>query len=263
MDEGVAEAKTYNTYACFCKDTIAAKTKAVTDGKTEKNDLAAKIGVDSGIRDKEDTNIAEKAKEIQKAEEDIAEARKLRHQEHLDFSKNEVDLTGAIQGVESAVLAMKAAKKSVGFAQLPDQVQNVLTMAQALLPEKKVAFLSMDAPNDVYEFQSDEIMKTLDDLKTSFKKKKEELLKAEVDAKAAYDKLVQNKQDAIKEFQTALDTSKSDKAKAIERISQNSQDMTTASAKLLDDQTYLMEISDKCNKKAVLWDKRTTSRAAK
>jgi len=263
-EEGIKEANTYNKFACFCKDTMAAKSKAVTDGKTEKNELAAKIGSDSTIREEEDVKIGEKVEEIKTLEEEIAKGKKDRKAEHMTYAKNEVDLTGAIQGIDSAVLAMKAAKKGMGFTQLPAATQNALVMAQALMPESKpvAAFLSVDAPNDAYGFHSDELMTTLDGLKTDFRAKKTELDKAEVAAKATHDALVQDKETAVKAAQTALDTSKKDKAKATVRIGTASQDLTTTAAKLLDDQTYLSEISDKCNKKAVLWDKRTTGRAA-
>jgi len=266
-EEGIAEADTYNKFACFCKDTMKTKSKAVTDGKTEKNDLAAKINSDSTIREKEDVKIAEKVKDIKTLEDEIAKARSDRHDERLTYSKNEVDLTGAIQAIDSAKLAMKAAKSGMGLTQLSAAAQNALVMAQSLLPETKAsksvaAFISADAPNDDYGFHSDDLMKTLDGLKTDFRTKKNELDSAEVAAKATFTKLVQDKEQAVQDAQTALDTSKKDKAKATERIGTSSQDLTTTAAKLLDDQTYLSEISDKCNKKAVLWDKRTTGRAS-
>jgi hypothetical protein len=264
-EEGMTEAKTYNTFACFCKDTVAGKTKAVSEGKTEKNSLAAKIGEDSSIREKEDVLIGEKNTAITDLEEELAKAKVERKEERLTYSKNEVDLTAALQGLESAILAMKAAKTAVGFTQLPAAAQSGLIMATALLPESKasksVAAL-IAAPNDAYGFHSDEVMKVIDDLKVDFKAKKDELSKAEVSNKQAFDLLVQNKETAIKEATTALTTAQKDKADATGRIATSSQDLTTVAAKLLDDQTYLAEIAKKCNEKAVLWDKRTQGRAS-
>jgi len=266
-EEGVSEAKTYNSFACFCKTTMKDKSKAVTDGKEEKNSLAAKINADSTIREKEDVKIGEKVKEIKDLEEAISKARKERRAERLDYSKNEVDLTGAIQSIESAILTMKAAMKGVGFAQLSAGAQSALLMTQALLPESKsskavASFISGSDPNEAYGFHSEELMKTLDGLIVDFKAKKNELDEAEVKAKQAFDLLIQNKETSVKDASTALDTSKKDKADATGRVATASQDLTTTAAKLLDDQSYLQEIANTCNKKALMWDKRTTARAA-
>jgi len=268
-EEGVAEAKTYDSFACFCKTTIAEKSKSVSDGKIEKNSLATRINEDSVIREKEDTMIATKLKEIKTLEDAIATAKADRKSERLTYTKNELDLTSALTGLESAIRAMSAAKKGMGFAQLPAEAQSALTMAQALLPESRsskplTAFLAQDTvkPNDAYGFHSDELMKVIGDLQKDFKSKKDELSKAAVTAKADFDKLVQNKGQAVTDAQKALDTSKNDKAKATVRIGTASQDLSTTAADLLDDQTYLMEISKKCGEKAVLWDKRSQGRAA-
>lgn len=267
-DEGIAEAKTYNTFACFCKSTMAEKTKAIADGKSEKNTLQSNINAASLDREKEDGKIEAKTKDIRKLDEELTKAKADRKAEHLTYTKNEVDLTGAIQGVNSAIRAMKAAKTGVGLTQISSVARQALTLAWALLPEgearsKKVAsFLSEDKPSDAYAFQSSEVIKTLEDLKADFKKKKDELVAAEVSTKSTFDKLLQDKETAIKDATTAIETAKKDKATATSLIATASQDLTTTAAKLLDDQTYLTEIAAKCNEKAVLWDKRTQGRAA-
>jgi len=265
--EGEEEAKTYDAFACFCKTNMEAKSNAITDGKTEKDSLEAKINADSTTRDEEDVKIGEKSKEITDLEEEIEKARSERKTERLTYGKNEVDLTAGIQALESAIQAMKAAKQGVGFAQLPANAQEALVMAQSLIPDNGhhskalTAFISEDAPNDAYAFHGDDVITTLEGLRTDFRTKKEELDKAEVDAKSSFDTLVQNKEQAIKDAQEALDTSKSDKAKATSRIATASKDLTTVSSTLLDDQTFLAELSSKCGEKATLWDKRSQTRA--
>lgn len=265
--EGEQEAKTYDAFACFCKKNMEAKSKAIADGKTEKDSLEAKINEDSTTRDEEDVKIGEKSKEITDLEEEIEKARSERKTERLTYGKNEVELTAGIQALESAIQAMKAAKQGVGFAQLPASAQEALVMAQSLIPDNGhhskalTAFISEDAPNDAYAFHGDDVITTLEGLRTDFRTKKEELDKAEVDAKSSFDTLVQNKEQAIKDAQEALDTSKSDKAKATSRIATASKDLTTVSSTLLDDQAFLAELSSKCGEKATLWDKRSQTRA--
>merc|ERR1719506_1361340 len=98
------------------------KSKAISEGKVDKNSLSSKIGSDSGIRNKEDVNIEEKLKTIKKLEDEIEKAQSDRKGERLTYDENEVDMTGAIQGIDSAILAMKSAKSAVGLTQLPPSV---------------------------------------------------------------------------------------------------------------------------------------------
>jgi hypothetical protein len=267
-DEGTEEAKTYDKFACFCKSNIEAKTKAISEGKTEKDSLQAKINDDASTRTELEKTIAENVKKVKQIEDHLAQAKSDRKSERLTFEENEVELTRGLQALASAILAMKSAKKGIGFAQLSAVAKSALVMAQSLVPKATVshnaiaAFISEDAPNDAYSFQGDDIIKTLEDLKSDFGKKKDELVKTETDAKADFDKLIEDKEKALKEANETIETSNKDKAKASGRIATAFEDLSTVSATLLDDQQFLSKLSDKCGEKAVLWDKRVKTRAA-
>jgi len=73
LDEGEAEAATYNKFSCFCKDTTSDKAKAIEEGSDEKSALTAEIGDLQSDRDGLDTSIQKKQEDIKKAEEEISE----------------------------------------------------------------------------------------------------------------------------------------------------------------------------------------------
>merc|ERR1719321_2297686 len=64
-DEGKAEAKTYDTFACFCKDTTKEKSDAIKSGQDAIDELAA------GMEEKTE-EIAAKEVEIAELEDLIA-----------------------------------------------------------------------------------------------------------------------------------------------------------------------------------------------
>lgn len=275
--EGTEEAKTYNTFACFCKDTMSSKKGAIEDAEAEKLTLKAALDSDSTLRDGKDTEMATAAGAIEVIEKDLETATSDRHKAAMQYAKEEVDLTGAVQALHAAILMLKAAKTSVGLVQvqdLPDTVRQALVMAQALLPRPiaasehggamdiVTALLQEDPkPSTTYSFQSDDIIKTLEDLKTQFKTKKEEIDAAEVAARSTYDKLVVDKEAEKKTEEGKIADALKAKNDAIARINQASADLTSTTAQLLDDQKYMMELGTKCHDKALLWDKRTTTRA--
>jgi len=64
MAEGEEEAKSYNKFACFCKDTSAEKTEAIERGQDNKRDLTTNIAELATKHDEVDAQIAALLKEI-------------------------------------------------------------------------------------------------------------------------------------------------------------------------------------------------------
>merc|ERR550514_283388 len=59
IEEGKAEATTYDKFACFCKDMTDEKTDAITTGQTSVDDLTATMNSKTAYRAELDTEIEE------------------------------------------------------------------------------------------------------------------------------------------------------------------------------------------------------------
>lgn len=267
--EGTEEATTYDKFACFCKDTMAEKSTAISEGETNKESLQAAVNQASSRRDQEDIAMAEKQKAIQKLEEEIKTMKQDRHAEALTYAKSEVDLTHAIQGLEQAIRALKAAKTATGLVELKKMsktLRQAVSIAAVLSPgsavEHATAALTQlrEVPTSIYEFHAADVISTLEGLKTEFDKKKTDLDEAETSARKTYLELLQTKEGEIETHTGEFEKHQKNKAKEAQDITVANRDLTVSSATLLDDQAYLTDLGTKCNEKGLMWDQRTRAR---
>merc|ERR1719235_2132341 len=101
VTEGKAEAKTYDKFACFCKDMTDEKTDAIKSGTEEKADLEGHIDDLIGDRDDLDKDIAESQTEIKGLEEKMAEASDERAKTQKVYDANAEDMKGAIAALKA------------------------------------------------------------------------------------------------------------------------------------------------------------------
>lgn len=273
INEGNFEASTYNEFSCFCKDTMTEKSDAITSGGDTKDALEADIQAAMVRRDDADKGVQEATSSISTLETEIETMKAEHKEEALSSEKDELDLTNAIQALEAAIRELQAAKLATSFisvAPLAKQIGHAVALAQVLgLPHVQSKPASallqalmdpLDIPDSVYEFHSDDIITTLEGLMTDFKSKRVEVQEAAVEAKKVYTGLLQEKEDAIGVHQSTISDSKTTKAAETKSISTASEDLTAVSAKLLDDQNYLTDLSAQCQEKAVIWDQRVDMR---
>merc|ERR1719265_2566103 len=123
IEEGEKEAKSYNTFACYCKQATSEKSDAIQTGEDEKDRLTADIEDGQDKRDELDDEIQDLIDEIAEAEKELKEATEEREKTHAEYEKNEADLAGAIAGLEGAIKVMKAGKAGKAFVQVKKTLQ--------------------------------------------------------------------------------------------------------------------------------------------
>jgi len=265
---GDKEAATYDHFACFCKDTIAAKSNAVTAGTAEKNSLQASLDQEQVARQTADSAIAAAGAEVTRLEAALTQLQAERKSERLQYDKEQVDLTEAIAALQSAIHTLEAAKTATALVQLsalPPAVLKALTLADALGELQHAASsspvlvaLQEDPAN--YEFSSDDIITTLHNLLTRFANKKTEIANTEAQNRQTYEGLVLDNKNLIQQQRKEASDQQAAKALSQERIQSLTSDLSSTAAQLLDDQKYLAEVSGECSKKAELWTQRSQVR---
>jgi len=273
LAEGEAEAKTYEKFACFCKDTTKERVEAIQKGEDDKAALSATIEELASQRDTHDENIQTAQDTIAELEKAQAEADAERAATKKEYDANAADLKAALDALTGALKTLKASKSPASFAQLSgvsNTLRSAMGLAEALgLPGaeaagKAVAFLQQPV-NEVqmqdYDFHSDGIVTTLEKLLEDFRKTQVEVDKAEVQSVAEYDSFTQTKTHEIEMENKAIEKEKKAREEAIADIQENSEQLSTVKAVLLEDKAYTNKLSGMCSDKARTWDQRSRVRA--
>jgi len=271
LEEGEAEAATYNKFSCFCKDTTAEKVDSIKEGVDKKADLIATIKDLQVKRDQLDAKIKELLSDIETAEKEMKEAAETRAKELALYKVNEADLDSALGSLTGAIQQLKASRPSLLQIQgVRQTVKTAMMLADAMnigsaTTQKTVSMFLQQAPEvqmEDYKFHSDDIIATLEKLLDEFRAEKNEVDENEVKAVQKHTLFMQIKTDLIKKLNHELAQTKQEKAQTIASIESNSEELTTVVATLRDDQAYLKELAKMCHQKALTWDQRSELRAS-
>jgi len=267
QEEGEKEAKAYDKFACFCKDTTTEKTEAIQTGEDEKTSISADINDMASKRDGFDTTISEEEEKIGALEKEMKEAKEKRLEERKVYETNSADMVGALDALDNAIKALKASKNP-SFAQvysIVDTVRAAVAMADAMgvksAEHASAMFLQEgEVPSETYSFHSDDVISTLEGLQADFRKERDDLDKAETEAQKLHDELMQEKATAKETSEKNLEKSQKDHADIVADIETASQNLATISAVLLEDKAYANKLSKMCADKATTWDQRSELR---
>jgi len=267
--EGKAEAKTYDKFACFCKDMTAEKTDAISAGTDKSDDLSALIDQLTTDRSEADDDINDLNKKIDTLDKSMKENKEKRAGEkatfdalHAELTKGITDLTNAVNTLKSSrpasLMSLKSVIKTIRQAAFMGDAMGHSPKSQQAL----TALLQQDpeVPMEDFTFHSEEIISMIEGLQSDFKTKLSEVKIEETKAVSDFDLQMQADTDERAAASKELKDTTELKAEKMEAIAASSKELTETSATLTDDQNYLKDLTDKCNSKSKEWDQRSQMR---
>jgi len=287
---GKEEAKTYDKYACFCKDATEEKTSAIEKGQTDVDTLVGKINSKNSDRNNLDDTKDDLNSEIGKLSKEMEDETAKHHKNKASFKAETDWMKAAIYGIDNAIQDIKGgaghAKKTGSYehASFVSLKKHMKTLRHSLMVADAMGLGNPEAHREVaallqrssqpnsdskiinvnYE-ENEELgaaLTTLMNLLNDFKSQLAQANSEEQKRVFSYDSFMQQRTDAKKLANKNLNKAEAMHAQKTADIAKLNQELTETQATLHDDQAYLKDLIEKCNAKSDEWDQRTKMRQA-
>jgi DNA repair exonuclease SbcCD ATPase subunit len=268
-DDGKAEAKSYEEFACFCKDTTDEKSTSVKDGEDKINVLSSDIADKTQEQKDDASELATRKKDHEDLNNKLDESIARHAKDKAEYEAENADLSKAIQGLEDALKSMKGSKPA-SFLSVRESLGKTFEMAEALnllvAPKHKAvaAFIqqssSVDPSDPEYKFHSQDIIDVCDELLVDYKKELKELNeewqktdKAAKALQASLRKELGSNADAMKQLKASIE-------KLAKEIADHRSDLVISQGQMQDDELYLKDLQAQCEQRANDYDQRSAMR---
>jgi len=266
-DEGKAQASTYDTFACFCKDKTKEKSDNIKQEQDDWDGYSATFDEQTAISARLATEMKETEDNIAKITKEIAKTEEMRNKEVETYEVNSADLGHGVASLEGAISDIQAGGGAL--LQTKKTIKKALILSDALdlspKQQRTVAALiqsdSDDAPEGDFAFHSDDILQTIKDLEDQFKDKKKTVEDEEGQNKKDYQETMKNLKQDKKDAEESLKQKTADKEEADEKVAEAQENMDLTAAALADDKLYLKDLTMKCELKAREYDQQSKMRA--
>jgi hypothetical protein len=262
--EGKKEAEQYDKFACFCKEQADDKLYAIEKSTAKIEKQTARINkLDGEIADL-NTAINALTQKIEAKEGEIKDAEDVRSEQHAEYVEEDEKMQAAIKAIKGAIKALKDSKKTIkengGRVDLV-QLRSFARSLKASRAARVNSVLDQLQKPASFEYQSNDIIATLESLKDQFLENKKELDQEEFETNAAFERKRLGLQTEVKfaakekdEKATIMEGKNEEKA--------NTEDDKSQEIKEKDaDQSFLDELTSECEQKAADWDQRSKARA--
>jgi len=257
--EGVAEAASYDKYACFCKAQADDKTYTIVKSDEKIEGLQASLTALTAEMAQLDNDVSESKKDVTKEETTQTEKQQERAATQEKYAKNRKDLAEAVEAVDDALETLRNSKGDV-----EKQMASLLQKLPADSPAVALIAAATAKPGDAagYKYASKDIIATLTSLLQTFKKELADADTAEINSRSAHGMAAGARANSISALQKEINQKETLSASKGEEKAdkQGLKDEETTARNA--DQAFLDDLTAKCEAKAEAWDKRSTTRAS-
>lgn len=266
--EGAAEAKTYEAFACFCKDTTKKKSDSIIKGTDKINVLSADIADKTQKKRDDSTELGERKTNQEKLSKELDETKARCAKEKAVYEAEAADLSKAISSLRSAVKAMKDSKPSAASLLSINSViktlsaSNVMTRTSASMQKKVASMLQqkVDPSDPGFSFHSNDIIELCDNLLVDFKGQKQDLDSEWDKANKACIETKKSLKEEMKTNQEAMDNLDKEIEKLGKEVAKHREDLVQSQSDLKDDESYLKDMTARCEDRANDYDQRSQMR---
>jgi len=261
IEEGKAEAKAYDKFACFCKEQADEKLYAITKANEKISLLSAEIKTLTG-------DITNLGKDITELNEDIDDLKttcdneqKARDTQFNAYAVQRDDLASAIAGCGAAIEMLKGGM-APGLIQekIADAVFKAGTSTRHGADLSSLLQIGEDPSG--FKFHSGEIIELMVDTLKKFKLNKNDLDAEEAEKKHTFDMAQGARKNQIKALEGSLAESESESAEKEEAKAKAEMDKDKTTEVKESDNTFMMDLTSQCEARATTWDKTSKTRAA-
>ena len=267
-EEGKTEAKTYDDFSCFCKDTTKEKSDAIVKDKDEIDTQSATLEEKTTLKNDLEKQIQDLHALIAQIEADVRDAEAKRDAERTKYEATSADLEAAVVGINGALDSVEASMPS-SLAQMKASLRKSLVIADVLeLSPKHQRMMNAllqeeddGVPESDFESHTGDLTALMQDLAKRYEDKKAKCEEEEAAAVKAHNSYISSKTSQRETAEGDLSSRTEDLGTCMQDIGAAEEALSDAKAMLDDDETYLKDLTAKCELKAREWDQRSQMRA--
>jgi len=259
MEEGKAEAKAYDEFACFCKEQADDKLYSITKANEKISLLTAEIKSLTGDITNLGKEIASLNTQIDDLKKTCEDEQKARDKEFNAYAIVRDDLAGAIAGCGAAIEMLKGGQAPGSLIQ--QKVSDLALMSVSSGTDVS-SLLQISEDPAGFKFHSGEIIELMVDTLKKFKVNKNDLDAEESEKKHTFDMAQGARFNQIKALEQSLAEAETESAEKEEAKAKADDDKTKTTEDKDADNTFMNDLTSQCEAKAVAWDARSKTRSA-
>jgi hypothetical protein len=265
-------------YSKWCDTEANEKADAITSSKRTIGDLQAEIADALARVGELSTEVEELAGKISSSESELADATKIRGDEHAAFAASESELVDTVDSLERAIVVVGRGQVSFLQSRDKDEMQKY-TMALSKIiesnwvnKEDKAAVQSLlqsstsDGDEDLslqpqasaaaYSSQGGGILDTIKDMKEKAESTLSDARAEEMKAAHAFALTKQALETELATMKKRMSEATTEKSGLEESKASAEEELTATEKTLADDEKYLEELKQSCSMKAAEWETR-------